>query len=706
MRSAVIIGAGLVLSATAPLLPSAGPVRAQEPAPDSLPPVTVDTLVVQVLRTPVELGNVPFSVSTAGVETLRRGKAGVSLEEALQAVPGVQLQNRYNYSTGERVAVRGLGARAQFGVRGLKVLIDGIPATLPDGQSTLDHLDLGSLGRAEILRGPASALYGNASGGVLSFSTAPPPTTPFRPDVLIVGGSDGLFRLQGTVAGTAGATRYLANVAWLGYDGFRTNPLEPEGQPYSRAERLNVNGQLSWNVWGGRLGLTVNALRLDAENPGSLSDSLLAVGDREAFRFNVIQQTRKEVSQGQAGVSWEGPVGSLRGQITAYGITRTLDNPIPPVVIDLGRLAGGVRATLGSGSVRSEERAGWLVGADLELQRDDRLNYDNDGGERGEVVLDQLERVRGVGVFAQGGLGVGSRLRVVGALRYDRSSFEADDRLPARFPGQGLEDASGDRTMDALSPSVGISLDAGSGQTAFVSASSLFGTPTTTELANQPDGSRGFNQELDPQTGFTLEAGARGRLGGSAGYEIAFFRTQLEGELIPFESPDQPGRTFFQNAGSSRYRGVEASLFGSAGRGVSGRVTYTFTDAEFEDYVVDGEDLRGNKIPGQAPHRVEALLRIDQGRGYGELRYLFMDAIPVNDRNTASSDGYGLVDLRGGFADLALGRLVLSPFVGVNNLFDETYVASVVVNAFGGRFFEPGPTRTLYVGLSAGWPGG
>jgi iron complex outermembrane receptor protein len=702
----VIIGAGLVLSATAPLLPSAGPVRAQEPAPDSLPPVTVDTLVVQVLRTPVELGNVPFSVSTAGVETLRRGKAGVSLEEALQAVPGVQLQNRYNYSTGERVAVRGLGARAQFGVRGLKVLIDGIPATLPDGQSTLDHLDLGSLGRAEILRGPASALYGNASGGVLSFSTAPPPTTPFRPDVLIVGGSDGLFRLQGTVAGTAGATRYLANVAWLGYDGFRTNPLEPEGQPYSRAERLNVNGQLSWNVWGGRLGLTVNALRLDAENPGSLSDSLLAVGDREAFRFNVIQQTRKEVSQGQAGVSWEGPVGSLRGQITAYGITRTLDNPIPPVVIDLGRLAGGVRATLGSGSVRSEERAGWLVGADLELQRDDRLNYDNDGGERGEVVLDQLERVRGVGVFAQGGLGVGSRLRVVGALRYDRSSFEADDRLPARFPGQGLEDASGDRTMDALSPSVGISLDAGSGQTAFVSASSLFGTPTTTELANQPDGSRGFNQELDPQTGFTLEAGARGRLGGSAGYEIAFFRTQLEGELIPFESPDQPGRTFFQNAGSSRYRGVEASLFGSAGRGVSGRVTYTFTDAEFEDYVVDGEDLRGNKIPGQAPHRVEALLRIDQGRGYGELRYLFMDAIPVNDRNTASSDGYGLVDLRGGFADLALGRLVLSPFVGVNNLFDETYVASVVVNAFGGRFFEPGPTRTLYVGLSAGWPGG
>jgi iron complex outermembrane receptor protein len=702
----VIIGAGLVLSATAPLLPSAGPVRAQEPAPDSLPPVTVDTLVVQVLRTPVELGNVPFSVSTAGVETLRRGKAGVSLEEALQAVPGVQLQNRYNYSTGERVAVRGLGARAQFGVRGLKVLIDGIPATLPDGQSTLDHLDLGSLGRAEILRGPASALYGNASGGVLSFSTAPPPTTPFRPDVLIVGGSDGLFRLQGTAAGTAGATRYLANVAWLGYDGFRTNPLEPEGQPYSRAERLNVNGQLSWNVWGGRLGLTVNALRLDAENPGSLSDSLLAVGDREAFRFNVIQQTRKEVSQGQAGVSWEGPVGSLRGQITAYGITRTLDNPIPPVVIDLGRLAGGVRATLGSGSVRSEERAGWLVGADLELQRDDRLNYDNDGGERGEVVLDQLERVRGVGVFAQGGLGVGSRLRVVGALRYDRSSFEADDRLPARFPGQGLEDASGDRTMDALSPSVGISLDAGSGQTAFVSASSLFGTPTTTELANQPDGSRGFNQELDPQTGFTLEAGARGRLGGSAGYEIAFFRTQLEGELIPFESPDQPGRTFFQNAGSSRYRGVEASLFGSAGRGVSGRVTYTFTDAEFEDYVVDGEDLRGNKIPGQAPHRVEALLRIDQGRGYGELRYLFMDAIPVNDRNTASSDGYGLVDLRGGFADLALGRLVLSPFVGVNNLFDETYVASVVVNAFGGRFFEPGPTRTLYVGLSAGWPGG
>jgi iron complex outermembrane receptor protein len=436
-----------------------------------------------------------------------------------------------------------------------------------------------------------------------------------------------------------------------------------------------------------------------------LSDSLLALGDRQAYRFNVVQQSHKQVSQAQSGLAWRGPVGSLKAEVGAYGIVRSMDNPIPPRIIDLDRLAGGLRGTLGSGQDVRTGQGGWLVGLDVELQRDDRLNFENDGGDRGEVTLDQLERVRSIGVFGQGGVRVGSRVSAVAALRYDRFRFQADDRMPERFPGQGLDDASGSRDMDALSPAGGISVDVGRDQTLFTNVSTVFGTPTTTELANQPDGSRGFNQDLEPQTGVTFEMGARGSVGRSAGYEVALFWTALENELIPFENESQPGRTFFKNAGSSRYSGFETSVFASFVNGLSGRLTYSYTDAEFDDYVVDGEDLAGNRIPGQAPHRVEALVRGERGRGFLELRYLYMDAIPVDDVNSESAPSYDIVDLRAGGRELSLGRMFISPFVGINNLLDVDYVASVVVNAFGGRYYEPGPLRTFYVGVTAGWPG-
>lgn len=695
---------GVICAVAALMGPLGAPLGAQQPS-DSVPPVPLDTLSVDVLRTPASLASSPYAVSVAGRDELRDGKAGLSLEEALQAVPGIQLQNRYNWSTGERVAIRGLGARAQFGIRGLKVLVDRIPATLPDGQSTLDHLDLGSLGRVEVLRGPASSLYGNAAGGVLSFTTQPPPPVPIRPEVLGVTGSDGLARLQGTVAGTAGRTRYTVDVAYFGYDGFRTDPTAAGGT-YSRAERVNVNGQLGWDVSGGELAVTLNYMDLGAQNPGALPDSLVGLDEKQAWGFNVIQNARKDVRQGQAGASWTGPLGrALRGEFTLFGVVRSLDNPIPPSIIDLDRLAGGLRAVVGSDTRSLARRTGWMAGADLEFQRDDRLNFANDGGQAGEAELDQLENVQGVGLFVHGGLRLGERVHLDAGLRYDRSHFEADDRLPERLPGAGLEDQSGSRTMDALSPSVGVSFEAGPSHTLFGSVSSLFSTPTTTELANQPDGSRGFNQELEPEKGLTFEVGARGALGMRAGYDVALFLTDLDDELIPFEVPGEAGRSFFKNAGSSRYQGVEASLSGDLGAGLHGRVTYTYTDAEFRTYVVDGQDLSGNRIPGQAPHRFEAVLRGDWGGGFAEARYLFMDAIPADDADTASADSYSLLDVRAGFKDVPLGALVVSPFGGVTNVLDETYVTSVVVNAFGGRYFEPGPPRSFYLGVSLAWPG-
>jgi iron complex outermembrane receptor protein len=671
-------------------------VVAQEP--DSVRPFRLPPLVVSVLRTPIELRSVPFAVSIRGESELQEGKAGASLEEALQGLPGVHVQNRFNYAVGERVAVRGFGSRSQFGVRGVKVVVDGIPATLPDGQSTLDHLDLGSLGRVEALRGPGSALYGNAAGGVLLFRTRIPADTPFRQEARAVVGSHGLTRVQATSSGRIGGTGYFLNLSHLGFDGFRTNPLDPRGEPYGRADRAHLNGRFSTPMLGGRLDVTLNAVDLDAENPGSLSDSLLSIGDRRAFEFNVRQRTAKEVLQGQVGLSWVGSFSAIETELTLYGILRSTDNPIPSAVIDLDRRASGLRAVLGRGSGATHP-VGWATGIDVELQKDDRRNYENVGGMAGELFLDQQERVRTVGLFVQGNLPLGSRLRLAGGLRYDRFRFQVEDRFL-----EGDPDDSGSRTMDALSPTFGLHLQLGENLSAFGNVATSFETPTTTELVNRPQGPGGFNPELEPQTGVGLELGLRGFRGEST-YEVAAFSMDLDDELVPFEVPDEPGRRFFRNAGTSRRRGLEATLSIQPRPWLRTQIAYTFVDATSRDFEVDGQDLGGNRIPGLAPHRLEVISRASEKRGSVELRVQYVDAMPVNDLNTASSPSHWLADLRLGMERLPVGWAGVRPFLGITNLTGETYNASVVVNAFGGRFFEPGPGRAYYVGISADFGG-
>lgn len=684
--------AGLALAAM-PL--PASPTHAQTEAGDT---ITLPPVVVSVLRSPVRLDRLPFSASVIAGPDLAEGAAGLFIEEALHALPGVRVQNRYNASVGERISIRGFGARSQFGVRGIKILVDGIPATLPDGQTTLDHLDVGSLGRVEALRGPAAALYGNGAGGVILFRSAVPFGGGFRQEAAVVGGSDGLLRLQATGSGTAGAVGFRASVARSVFDGFRNNTSESEEDPYSRAERTTINAALTSAAGGGTLTFQLSGLDLDALNPGSLPADLFEEGSNQAWGFNVARKTRKAVRQGQAGMSWSGPLGGLEGAFSAYGVKRELDNPIPTRVIDLKRNGGGVRAAVG-GEWGGGDRAGRVdFGVEGEFQGDDRRNYANQGGEAGDLQVDQQENVRAMAVFGQFRLPLGTRLETMGALRVDRFNFSADDRLV----GADNPDDSGDRAMGGVSPSFGLHLDLGD-HGVFASVARSFETPTTTELANQPDRAGGFNPGLEPQRGWTLEGGLRGTLGNRAAYDITVFNTTLTNQLVPFEVPDAPGRRFYRNAGKSRVRGFEFSTRAELSSLLTARLAYGYVDARFDEFTVGDDTFDGNRVPGLAPHRLEGALRMDRGVWYGELRVETRGEVPANDANDANADAFTLVELRFGATGVRAGNLRLSPFAAVTNLTDARYASSVVVNAFGGRYFEPGPDRGGYVGLSLTW---
>ena len=675
---------------------------AQEPLDSVIP---LDSIVVTVLRANNGLGRTPYAVSVRSGRDLQLGNTSFSLDEALQGIPGVQIQNRYNYSVGERISIRGFGARAQFGARGIKIFVDGIPATMADGQSTLDHLDIGALGRVEILRGPSAAMYGNAGGGVLSFQTKASPNVPVREEVTTTFGDNGLMRFQSTTSGSKNGTTYLLNISHLTYDGFRTvgdstdfAVERSDSSTYGQATRLNVNGQLGLQAGAGRLLFTANFMDLAAESAGGLNRTAMyedeSLNARGGGFGNVARNARKDVYQGQLGARWTGPVGNLNAEFVGWGLFRRMDNPIPPRIIDLSRNAFGIRTVISSQNSRDPGEVTWAAGFDLDFQRDDRVENDNVGGTKGALTKDQFETVTAAGFFLQASAPLGDRASLLGGVRYDRFDFGVEDRLG---------DGTGDRIMDAFSPTVGLVVQASPTLSVFGNFASSLATPTTTELGNTIDGTGGFNPDLDPQTGNTGEIGMRGQASSRFGYEASVFVSKLKNELVAFQDSTQDGRDFFRNAGESTHKGFEAAFRAVLPEGVYGQIAYTFVDAKFDEFVVDGEDLAGNFIPGLAKHRFEGLVRVSRGTWFGEVRGDHVGKIYTNDANSpnTAAKNYTLWDVRTGLTGQRVGNIQVAPFVSLTNIFNEVYSAAVAVNAFGSRYFEPGPRRAFSAGLTA-----
>ena len=341
----------------------------------------------------------------------------------------------------------------------------------------------------------------------------------------------------------------------------------------------------------------------------------------------------------------------------------------------------------------------WIVGAEAEQQRDDRRNYTNEEGERGALTLDQDERVSSASAFAQGAVRLGARVSLLGGLRYDWFRFRVEDLLiTADDP-----DDSGVRRMSALSPSVGLSYIATSSVNLYGNIATSFQTPTTTELANQPSGAGGFNPNLEPQRAVSYELGANGRLGTRGIYQISLYRADIDDALIPFEVPGAPGRQFFSNVGSARHQGVETEVAVFLLSDLIVRGSYALTDARFVSYATAEENFEDNRIPGIAPHRLNLALHYTRPNGiFADVEGSYASRTPVNDANTAHSSSYVVTSVRTGVERVRIGSAEITPFVGINNVFNEEYNTSVTINAFGGRYYEPGPGRAFYVGVDLG----
>jgi iron complex outermembrane receptor protein len=665
-------------TALAALLAAAVPAGAQERGrADSA--VVLPPIEVAVTRAPTSLARAPFAV-TRGEVPFATADLGLSLPAALAGVPGVAAQARGNAARDDGVAIRGFGARAAFGVRGVRILLDGIPQTLPDGQSQLTLLNLRRIAEVEVLRGAASSLHGNATGGVISLRTNR--TIPAHPggDARAALGSHGLLTTDLGGRAPLGMGFVDAAVQRDAADGYRAQ---------SRYEVWRAHLAARQAVRGfGSLGWVFDAASYpEAQDPGALTAAEVEADPRQANPAYVAVNAGKAVWQAQTGLTLErrlGTSGTLESAV--FAVRRDLDNRLPFAAILLDRWAWGGRAVATLPLDRGAAVA-LVTGADVQWLRDDRVNRTPDGG---TITRDQLETVREIGPFAQLRLVPAAPVTVLAGVRYDWVTFGVTDRIVENG------DASGARTMHAPSGTLGVSVAIGPHATTWVRVGTAFETPTTTELGNTPEGGNGFNPDLEPQHATELELGLR-LTRGALHAGVVGFRADVRDELIPFEVPSDPGRRYFRNAGRARHQGIEVDARWQPGRPWLA-AAWTLSDLRFTDYATEDAVYDGNRIPGVALHlgRLGAGLRAGPVTVETELRAasdMFAD-----DANTATADAWWVADL-GIRAEAAWGGWRLEPAAGIENLFGRRYIGAVAVNGANGRYYEPAAGRTVYAGV-------
>ncbi|GAC1514563.1 MAG: TonB-dependent receptor [Gemmatimonadaceae bacterium] len=692
-------------------------------AQDPVPPPRLTPVMVTVTRDAARsLLELPLAV-TVIADSVNPGRRRNGLDELLRGVPGVAVASRSNPAQDPRISIRGFGARSAFGVRSIRVLHDGVPITLPDGQTPTDHIDVESVGTVQVIRGPASSLYGNASGGVVDFQSAAPPSVPLSVGGRVVLSDLGLrdhtpsaeralfggTKAVATVGGTLDSTDYQATATHSESKGWRD---------YARQRSTTIYARSRYHHQDLQLGLQASLyVAPDLQNPGALTREQFAADPRQADPVSVAKGAGKRVDHRQLSMTAERALDHGTLSAVVYGSARTLDNPLTFAVVDLARRSYGA---LGRGSFTlplwgASHRI--TAGIDAEWQRDARQNFANctdatpgrptqrcpaNTGQRGIRLLDQNESIESRGAFVRDEILFSNRYHLVVGARADEIDFRVDDHLnPIATSGTG------ERVLRAVSPMAGVTARLGSLHSAYANVSTAFETPTTTELGNKADGSSGINPDLRPQGSTTYELGIKGYAHGLR-YDAAAFRTGVHDELVQFQVPGGIGRSYFRNAGRTDRRGAELGLTATLGS-VDATMSYAYSNFRFVEYAVDlpGQppvNYAGNEIPGVPRHLLQGSLTWRRAAGFMTAELVTQSQVRANDANSVAAAGHQVLNLRAGGTEggglAGAGMRWLTPVIGVHNVFDQPYAGSVVLNAVLGKYYEPAPGRSVYVALS------
>lgn len=680
-------------------------------------PSALDEITVTATRTPRKVEEATATTEVAKKEDIEATR-GNNIGEALRELPGVQAESS-NGAYDTHIIIRGAGAKALYGVREIKIMVDGIPITDPDSLTRLDMVDTALIERIEVVKGPNSTLYGaNAAGGVINIITKSPFDDPGL--TLKLGyGSDNTKNYHAGYAGTAGSFGYLLGATRRSTDSWR------EGNEFASNQ---LNGRLTWMISDAAdLELGLSYTEADLELPGKLT--------KQQFDEDHTQRTSEWVNMGRdsevgrVGLSFrtEDPSGrALKAQLYAQQWDHY--HPVVNFINDGGATVYG--ADLQQDVPLSLPGARHLLSVGVSAQRDERdtraysyrdlvtttvngktvavapYTTSDAAGDLAEVSRNAVDSW---GVFVQDSLRIGAGTLVDVGLRYDHVRFDIDTEIHqewAYVTSRGgtsyfnyrdhREDVAFEKSWEAWSPRIGVNQAVSDAVHVYGAIATGFQTPTQSEVESNP--------ELEPQDSVNYEIGLKGRFAGGTRLDLALYATKIEDEVIRLM--DEQGATIYDNAGRTRHLGAEVSVEQPLPHHFALQASYSYGDFTFVDYdeaersgypattVLVSRD--GNDLPLSPHHKYGAALRYAPPGGFNaRLSTVTWGRYYVDTANTETYEGFTTVGGRVGYDRSRYGA-----FVAVDNVFDAKYAAEVTKN-YGKTGYAPGAPRTWTVGVTA-----
>lgn len=657
----------------------------------------LDDVVVSASRSEQRRFDAATSIDAVQVDTLRAMSPLVNLSELTSAVPGIQVRERQNYAQDLQVSIRGFGTRSTFGVRGVRILIDGIPATMPDGQGQAATASLTSASRIEVLRGPVAQLYGNAAGGVLQVFTVDPPKGPAPVVSASAGaGSYGQQHINASVGGGSDAFAALLDVSRFTTDGYRD---------HSAAERTQINAKLVAHLSGGTsiTGIVNGFDQPLAEDPLGLTRSQFEQDPRQVVPGALSFDTRKRVEQKQAGIVMEHRL-SAADMLNArlYGGTRQVFQTLAfsgaaansaGGVVDLDNSYRGIGASWSRKIRVNELPLQWTVGIEADQMDQKRRGFVNNNGSTGDMRRNERDSADNLDWFAQIDWTFLPQWSATAGVRTSRVRFSIDDRHITA----ASSDDSGKVSYRNTSPVFGLVWHANDNINVYGNIGRGFETPTLVETAYRADAT-GPNLRLDASRSTQSEIGVKLR-GDTHTLDAALFHAASRDEIVPLTT--QNGRAIFQNADKVVRRGAEVA-WKITGDRASGQVGYTILDARFRRPFTNAQGATiaaGNRLPGAPMHSLFAQIEyrpLDPVRMALEMRT--ESKAYADDGNSEAAPGYAVFNLHAGY-EFNFGQAKMYLYGRLDNLFDKNYAGSVIVNEGNRRFFEPAAGRRLFVGI-------
>jgi iron complex outermembrane recepter protein len=651
----------------------------------------LEEVVVSGSRTEQRRFDAPGAIDSVTVDPFRTASPLVNLSELMGAVPGLQIRDRQNFAQDLQLSVRGFGTRSTFGVRGVRLLIDGIPATMPDGQGQAATASLTSAKRIELLRGPIAQLYGNAAGGVLQVFTKDPPITPDKPEYSLSAGagSDGQRHYAAGIGGGSETLGGVLDVSRYSTDGFRDHSA-------ARREQLNakvVAKPSSDTTLTGIVNLFDQPL---AQDPGGLTRAQFEQNPRQVVPQVNTFNTRKTIEQQQAGLVIDHKLSaadSLNARV--YGGARKVDQKLAfnaNGVVNLDRNYGGVGVSWTHATQVNTLPLRWTVGVEADRMKETRKGFNNVFGENGALTRNEDDTARNTDVFGQIDWTFTPDWQAIAGVRASKVKFNFDDRF-----NTGANNTSGNVEYRNTSPVVGLVWHAAETLNVYANLGTGFETPTLAESANRPTNPPGPNLNLKASKSTQGEIGVKMRSGRHS-FDAALFEARSKDEIVTSQSVG--GRAIFQNADSTRRRGVEAA-WSANWPGLATRLGYTLLDAQFRSPYVGAQGTvpAGNRLPGAPRHSLFTDVEGSVMQAFkAGLEMRLESKAYVNDLNSDAAPGYAVFNARVAKEFLFSGaKLVL--YGRIDNLADKRYAGSVIVNDANGRFFEPAPGRRFFVGV-------